>query len=72
MKSNKAIQALSWIGTLSLMMCPYLLNYRVGFVLGAIGVVLITPTCIKNKQWSLVALNFSSFVGYSLQVFNII
>ena len=66
------IDRLSWMGTACMLMSPYLLSYKIGFILGAIGVLLITPPCIKNKQWNLVILNASSFIGYTLQAFNLI
>ena len=68
----KLINSVAWIGTSCLMFSPYLLSYQIGFILGAVGVALITPTCINNKQWNLCILNVSSFTGYTLQIFNII
>ena len=68
----KITNSVAWIGTSCLLFSPYLLSYQVGFILGAVGVALISPPCIKNKQWNLVILNCSSFIGYTLQVFNII
>lgn len=71
-QNPKLVNSVAWIGTSCLLFSPYLLSYQIGFILGAVGVALITPPCIKNKQWNLVILNFSSFIGYSLQTFNII
>lgn len=68
----KLVNSVAWLGTSCLLFSPYLLSYQIGFILGAVGVALITPPCIVNKQWNLVILNFSSFIGYSLQVFNVI
>lgn len=72
MTRTRVIEIVSWVGTLCLLLAPYLLSYRIGFILGAIGVLLITPPCMENKQWNLVILNISSFVGYTLQIFNVI
>ena len=72
MKRDKIIEILSWVGTACMLFSPYLLSYSAGYVLGALGVALITPPCYKNKQWNLVLLNLSSFVGYTLQFFEII
>lgn len=71
-QNPKLVNSIAWVGTSCLLFSPYLLSYQIGFILGAIGVAAITPPCIKNKQWNLVILNFSSFIGYSLQTFNII
>ncbi len=68
----KVIEGFAWLGTACMLFSPYLLSYQVGFVLGAVGVFAITPPCIKNKQWNLVVLNTFSFIGYVLQIFNII
>ena len=68
----KIIESLSWLGTACMLFSPYLLSYQIGFILGGVGVALITPPCIKNKQWNLCILNASSFIGYTLQTFNII
>lgn len=70
--SDKVMNALSWGGTACMLFSPYLLQYQIGYVLGATGVALITPPCYKNKQWNLVFLNTCSFIGYSLQFLNIL
>ena len=66
------VNSLVWLGTGCLLVAPYLLSYRIGFALGAIGVLLITPPIYKNKQWNLFILNISCFIGYTLQFFNLI
>ena len=66
-KKDPKMEILSWMGTACMLGSPYLLSYPIGYVLGALGVVLITPACYKNKQWNLVLLNASSFIGYTLQ-----
>ena len=71
-QSPDLINSMTWLGTICLLFAPYLMGSQVGFALGAIGVLLITPPIWKNKQWNLVILNFSCFVGYSLQFLNII
>ena len=71
-KKDITMDILSWAGTVCMMCSPYLLSYPIGYVFGAIGVALITPPCYKNKQWNLVLLNLSSFMGYSLQFFELI
>lgn len=68
----KLINSIAWLGTSCLLFSPYLLSYRIGFILGALGVAFITPPCIVNRQYNLVILNLSSFIGYTLQTFNII
>jgi hypothetical protein len=68
----KAIEGFAWLGTACMLFSPYLLSYQIGFVLGAVGVFAITPPCIKNKQWNLVVLNTFSFIGYTLQILNIL
>lgn len=69
---NNASDRLAWIGT-SLLLCgPYLLSYQIGFILNAIGIMLLTPQVYKAKQWNLVFLNVVSSTGYWLQIFNII
>lgn len=70
--SDKLINRLSWVGTACMLFSPYLLQYQIGYVLGAAGVALITPPCYRNGQWNLVVLNTCSFIGYSLQFFNIL
>lgn len=71
-KKDPKIEILSWAGTVCMLGSPYLLSYPIGYVLGALGVVFITPQCYKNRQWNLVVLNASSFIGYSLQYLEII
>ena len=51
---------------------PYLMNYQIGFILNACGIMLLTPQVLKAKQWNLVILNIVSSTGYWLQIFNII
>ena len=63
---------LAWIGTTLLLCGPYLLSYQIGFILNALGIMLITPQVYKHKQWNLVFLNVVSCTGYWLQIFNII
>lgn len=62
----------AWIGTALLMIGPYLLSYQIGFIINAIGIMLLTPQVYKAKQWNLVFLNIVSSTGYWLQIFNII
>mgnify|MGYP003674397321 CR=1 FL=1 len=71
-KKDPKMEILSWMGTACMLGSPYLLSYPLGYVLGAMGVVLISPQCYKNRQWNLVVLNASSFIGYSLQYLEII
>jgi len=71
-KKDPLMDILSWMGTACMLGSPYLLSYPIGYVLGAMGVVLITPPCYKNKQWNLVLLNASSFIGYTLQFLELI
>lgn len=66
------IEAIAWLGTSMLFFGPYLLQYRIGFILNAIGIMCLTPQVIKAKQWNLVILNIVSSTGYWLQIFNII
>ena len=66
------VDVLSWAGTACMLGSPYLLSYPIGYLLGALGVVFITPQCYKNRQWNLLVLNVSSFIGYSLQWLEII
>jgi hypothetical protein len=70
-KSNqKAIEALSWVGTVSLMIGPYLMTSRLGFILALLGVLLITPPIFQKRQWNLALLNIGSAVGYLIQIYN--
>lgn len=62
----------AWIGTALLLFGPYLLQYKIGFILNAVGIMLLTPQVYKAKQWNLVFLNIISSTGYWLQIFNII
>ena len=62
----------AWIGTALLMVGPYLLSYQIGFIINAVGIMLLTPQVYKAKQWNLVFLNIVSSTGYWLQIFNII
>ena len=62
----------AWIGTAMLLFGPYLLQYKIGFILNAMGIMLLTPQVYKAKQWNLVFLNIISSTGYWLQIFNII
>ena len=62
----------AWIGTAFLLFGPYLLQYRIGFILNAVGIMLLTPQVYKAKQWNLVFLNIVSSTGYWLQIFNLI
>lgn len=62
----------AWIGTAMLLFGPYLLQYKIGFILNAVGIILLTPQVFKAKQWNLVFLNVVSSTGYWLQIFNII
>ena len=63
---------IAWIGTTLLLFGPYLLSYQIGFILNAIGIMLLTPQVYKARQWNLVFLNVVSSTGYWLQIFNII
>jgi len=71
-KKDPKMEIFSWMGTACMLGSPYLLNYPIGYALGALGVVFITPQCYKNRQWNLLILNASSFIGYSLQYLEII
>ena len=51
---------------------PYLMNWQIGFILNAVGIMLITPQVYYHKQWNLVFLKVVSSTGYWLQIFNII
>ena len=62
----------AWIGTAMLMVGPYLLSYQIGFIINAVGIMLLTPQVYKAKQWNLVILNVVSSTGYWLQILNII
>ena len=66
------VEAIAWLGTSMLFFGPYLLQYRIGFILNAIGIMCLTPQVVKAKQWNLVILNIVSSTGYWLQIFNII
>ena len=65
-------EALAWFGTSLLFFGPYLLQYKIGFILNAFGIMCLTPQVLKAKQWNLVILNVVSSTGYWLQIFNII
>jgi hypothetical protein len=71
-RAKMRVDVLSWAGTACMLGSPYLLSYPIGYLLGALGVVFITPQCYKNRQWNLLVLNVSSFIGYSLQWLEII
>lgn len=62
----------AWLGTACLLFAPYLLSYKIGYVLGALGVAGITPQVVVKKQYNLVILNCTSFVGYTLQILDVL
>ena len=62
----------AWVGTTMLLFGPYLMNYQIGFILNAMGIMLLTPQVYRHKQWNLVFLNIVSSTGYWLQILNII
>ena len=66
------VEVSAYVGTACMLFAPYLLSYLTGFILAAIGVALITPQVIVNKQYNLVLLNCVSFVGYVLQILNVL
>lgn len=70
--SPKLINTVSWVGTVCLLMGPYLMHMKIGFILAAVGVIGISPAIYIKKQWNLILLNASSVIAYSLQIFNII
>jgi hypothetical protein len=63
---------LAYMGTGILLVAPYLVSYRIGFILLVIGISLLTPQVYKAKQYNLVLLNVSSIVGYGLQALGLI
>lgn len=65
-------EAIAWLGTSLLMVGPFLLSYKIGFIINAVGIMLLTPQVLKAKQWNLVTLNIVSSTGYWLQILNII
>ena len=67
----KVINMISWVGTVCLLMGPYLMHMKIGFILAAVGVIGISPAIYIKKQWNLILLNVSSVIAYSLQIFNI-
>ena len=69
--SPKLINTVSWLGTVSLLIGPYLMHMKLGFILAAVGVIGISPAIYMKKQWNLILLNVSSVIAYSLQIFNI-
>lgn len=71
-ENPKLVNQLAWMGTACMLFAPYLLQYKIGFILGGAGVALITPQVVVQKQYNLVLLNITSFIGYTLQVFEII
>ena len=68
----KVINMVSWVGTVCLLMGPYLMHMKIGFILAALGVIGISPAIYMKKQWNLILLNVSSVIAYSLQIFELI
>ncbi len=58
---------LAFMATGILLVAPYLLAYKAGFILMAIGLGMLTPQVYRAKQYNLVLLNAVSFIGYVLQ-----
>ena len=63
---------LAFMATGLLLVAPYLLSYTVGYILAAIGLMMLTPQVYKAKQWNLVLLNVVSFIGYILQALGVL
>lgn len=68
----KFTDKLAYMGTGILLVAPYLLSYKIGFVLLSLGIAMLTPQVYKAKQYNLVLLNVSSITGYTLQALNLI
>jgi hypothetical protein len=68
----KFTDKLAYMGTGILLVAPYLLSYKIGFVLLSLGIAMLTPQVYKAKQYNLVLLNASSIIGYTLQALNLI
>ena len=58
---------LALMATGILLVAPYLLAYKIGFILMAVGLGMLTPQVYRAKQYNLVLLNAVSFIGYVLQ-----
>ena len=58
---------LAFMATGILLVAPYLLAYKAGFILMAVGLGMLTPQVYRAKQYNLVLLNAVSFIGYVLQ-----
>ena len=66
------INKIAYLGTAILLIAPYLVHLKIGFVLLIIGIGMVTPQVLKAKQYNLVLLNISSMIGYLLQVTDIL
>lgn len=65
----KVINMISWVGTVCLLLGPYLMHMKIGFILAAVGVIGISPAIYQKRQWNLILLNVSSVIAYSIQIF---
>ena len=63
---------LALMATGILLVAPYLLSYKIGFILMAIGLGMLTPQVYRAKQYNLVLLNAVSFIGYVLQAVGVL
>ena len=63
---------LALMATGILLVAPYLLSYKAGFILMAIGLGMLTPQVYRAKQYNLVLLNAVSFIGYVLQAIGVL
>ena len=66
------INKLAWVGTACGLCTPYLLPTKLGFIMGALACVFLSPPCVINRQWNLITLNSIMFTGYLLKILNII
>lgn len=63
---------LAFMGTGILLIAPYLLSYKIGFVLMTVGIGMLTPQVFRAKQYNLVLLNAVSIIGYTLQALGVL
>ena len=58
-----------YIGTASLMVGPFFVNFLLGKVLSVIGLALLTVQTQKTKSYNLSLLNAVGIVGYLYSIF---
>jgi len=64
---DKAINALAYVGTASMIAAPW--SGDLVFLALVFGLALVTPQAIYLRAWNLVILNLSGIAGYLWRIF---